>query len=118
MSKEHRIISLPHLYRIRSWYGSLSPGKQTLVQDALVWLVAALCVWWVARGVSFDQFFKALTSADIKLFIGAQIASFFIWWLGDTCLFALLFTFFHKKTTPREVLPAATAQYFLQAINQ
>ncbi|MGH7986908.1 MAG: lysylphosphatidylglycerol synthase domain-containing protein, partial [Candidatus Binataceae bacterium] len=37
---------------------------------------------------------------------------------GDTCLFSLLFTFFHKKTTPRELLPATTAQYFLQAINQ
>ncbi|MGH7984886.1 MAG: hypothetical protein ACREQX_01155, partial [Candidatus Binataceae bacterium] len=76
-------VPTPSLSRIRSWYVSLSPGKQTLLQDAVVWLVAALLVWWVTRGVSFDKFFKALTNADIKLFIGVQIGSFFLWWLGD-----------------------------------
>jgi hypothetical protein len=32
-------------------------------------------------------------------------------------LFATLFSFFHKKTGFRELLPATAAQYFLQAVN-
>lgn len=103
--------------RLRSWYGSLSPVKQTVAQNVIIWGVAALCIWWVMRGVSFGKFFKALKEAKIWLFVLSNVASFFLWWFGDTLLFSRLFTLFHKKTAFRELLPATAAQYFLQAIN-
>jgi hypothetical protein len=109
---------LQYLSKLRSWYRSLSPAKQTLLQNAVIWGVAALCMWWVSRSVSFQQFFKSLREARIGLFIVVNVGSFFLSWLGDTFLFATLFNFFHdRKTRFRELLPATAAQYFLQAIN-
>ncbi|MBV8772554.1 MAG: flippase-like domain-containing protein [Deltaproteobacteria bacterium] len=88
------------------------------MQNALVWGVTALCIWWVARGVSFEKFFKSLKQVNIAVFVGLNVASFLFWWLGETYLFVLLFNFFHeRKTNYRELLPATAAQYFLQAIN-
>jgi hypothetical protein len=110
-------VPLQYFSKFRSWYGSLTPAKQTLVQNAFIWGVAALCIWWVSRGVSFEKFFKSLKEAKIGLFVAVNVVSFFLWWLGDTLLFATLFSLFHKKTRFRELLPATAAQYFLQAIN-
>jgi uncharacterized membrane protein YbhN (UPF0104 family) len=110
-------VPLEYLSKIRSWYVSLSPGKQTLVQNIVIWGIAAVCIWWVSSGISFEKFFDALKQAKIWLFVLANVVSFFIWWLGDTILFSTLFSIFHKKTRFREVLPATAAQYFLQAIN-
>jgi uncharacterized membrane protein YbhN (UPF0104 family) len=103
--------------RFRSWYANLSPTQQSIFQNAVIWSVAILALWWVTRGVSFGQFFKSLKHARIALFVLANIASFFLWWLGDTLLFSVLFSLFHQKTRFRELLPATAAQYFLQAIN-
>lgn len=110
-------IPLQYWSKLRSWYASLSPAKQTVTQNIVIWGVAVLCVWWVSRGVSFGKFFKALREAKIWLFVLSNIISFFLWWLGDTLLFSRLFSLFHKKTSFRELLPATAAQYFLQAIN-
>jgi uncharacterized membrane protein YbhN (UPF0104 family) len=88
-----------------------------LVQDGIVWGAALLCLWWIARGLTLHRLLKTFESANLWLFIPANVISFFIWWLGDTLLFAALFSFFHKKTRFRELLPATAAQYFLQAVN-
>jgi uncharacterized membrane protein YbhN (UPF0104 family) len=103
--------------KLRSWYVGLTPVWQGVLQNVVIWGVAFLCLWWVTRGVSFSQFFKSLKHARIAVFLASNIASFFLWWLGDTLLFSQLFTIFHKKTGFRELLPATAAQYFLQAIN-
>jgi hypothetical protein len=100
-----------------NWFESLSPAKQTIVQNVVIWSIAALVVWYVTRGLSLQKFVAALKDADIKLFVGANIVSLLIWWLGDTFLFSKLFSFFHGKTTFRQLLVASSAQYFLQAIN-
>ncbi|MGH7905149.1 MAG: lysylphosphatidylglycerol synthase domain-containing protein [Candidatus Binataceae bacterium] len=105
------------LSRLRSWYASLSPVKQTIIQDAIVWSIAFLCVWWVTRGVALGKFLESLKKAKIGLFLGVNIGAFFWWWLAETYLFATLFSFFHKRTAFRELLPATMAQYFLQSIN-
>lgn len=120
MSNQHRVLQVPMEYwsKIRSKYGSLSPTKQAIVDNVIIWGIAGLCVWWVAHGVTFGKFFKALKHAKIWLFVLVNVISFFVWWLGDTFLFSRLFNFFHeRKTRFRELLPATAAQYFLQAIN-
>lgn len=103
--------------KARSRYESLSPAKQTVLQNVFIWAVALLCIWWVTRGVSLSEFFKALEQAKIWLFLLVNIVSFFVWWFGDTFLFSRLFSLFHKPTGFRELLPATAAQYFLQAVN-
>jgi uncharacterized membrane protein YbhN (UPF0104 family) len=105
------------LSKLHGRYKSLSAARQIVVQDAVIWTIAGLCIWWVSRGVSFDQFLQALHRARIWLFVLVNVLSLFLWWLGDTVLFAALFTFFHEKTRFRELLPATAAQYFIQAIN-
>jgi uncharacterized membrane protein YbhN (UPF0104 family) len=117
--KTPAVIRAPLRYwsKLREWYVSLSPTNQTIVQNVLIWSVAALCIWWVSRGVSLGKFLTSLKQAKIWLFVLVNVLSFFVWWLGDTILFATLFTLFHKKTRFHELLPATAAQYFLQAIN-
>ncbi|MGH7905743.1 MAG: lysylphosphatidylglycerol synthase transmembrane domain-containing protein [Candidatus Binataceae bacterium] len=115
--REASRIPLSYFSKARSWYASLTPTQQTIAQNIFIWSVVALSVWWVGRGVSLSKFFKSLKEAKIWLFVVVNIVSFFVWWLGDTFLFALLCTFFHKKTGFREALPATAAQYFLQAVN-
>jgi hypothetical protein len=104
--------------KVHSWYSSLTPAKQTLVQNVVIWAVVLVSIWWASRGVSFGQFFKSLKQAKVGLFVSLNVGSFFLWWLGETYLFKVLFNFFHeRKTSYRELLPATAAQYFLQAVN-
>jgi len=95
----------------------MSPGRKSVLHNIFIWGATALCIWWVARDVTFGKFFDSLKQANLWMFVLANVASFLMWWLGDNLLFSLQFTFFHKKTGYRELLPATAAQYFLQAIN-
>jgi hypothetical protein len=60
---------------------------------------------------------KGFAMANLLIFIPASAGSFLIWFLGETFLFATLYSFFHTPTRFREMLPANAAQYFLQLIN-
>jgi uncharacterized membrane protein YbhN (UPF0104 family) len=120
MSNDYRILRLSREYwsKVVSKYASLTPTQQMIVNNVIIWGIGAVCVWWVAHGVTFGKFFEALKHSKIWLFVLVNVISFFVWWLGDTLLFATLFNFFHKrKTRFRELLYATAAQYFLQAVN-
>jgi uncharacterized membrane protein YbhN (UPF0104 family) len=100
-----------------AWVRSLGPTEQLLLQNLLVWTIAVALVIYVARGLTIHQLIETLKHCDLGLFVAANVVSFLIRWLADTYLFARLFSFFHGRTTYRELLPASTAQYFLQAVN-
>lgn len=100
-----------------AWFRSRGATEQVLLQNLLVWTIAAALVIYVARGLTIRQLVHTLRHCDLPLFVAANLGSFVIRWLADTYLFAWLFSFFHGRTTYREVLPASTAQYFLQAVN-
>jgi len=51
------------------------------------------------------------------LFVGVSLLGFAIWFVGETVLFAPLFSYFHRHTGFRELLPANAAFYFLQVTN-
>ena len=99
------------------WFQSRSAAQRVLLQNLLIWGVALALVLDLARGLTMDQLVKAVEHCDLVLFVATNLCSFVIRWLADTYLFARLFSFFHGRTTYREVLPASTAQYFLQAVN-
>jgi Lysylphosphatidylglycerol synthase TM region len=88
-----------------------------VLQNLLIWAIAAALVYYIAHGLSIHELIEALKRSNLPLFVAANVASFVIRWLIDTYLYAKLFSFFHARTTYREVLPASTAQYFLQGIN-
>jgi uncharacterized membrane protein YbhN (UPF0104 family) len=88
-----------------------------LLQTLLVWAVALGLVIYLARGLTIRQLVDTLKHSNLTVFVGANLGSFVVRWLADTYLFANLFSFFHGPTTYLEVLPASTAQYFLQAVN-
>jgi len=102
---------------LAGWFRSRSAAEQMLLHNLLIWVTATGLVVYLARGLTIDQLVKALERCDLRLFVAANVCSFVIRWLADTYLFARLFSFFHGRTTYREVLPASTAQYFLQAVN-
>jgi hypothetical protein len=99
------------------WFRSRRAIEQVLLQNLIVWAIALGLVIYVARGLTIRQLIDTLKHCDLRLFVGANVGSFVIRWLADTYLFARLFSFFHGRTTYREVLPASSAQYFLQAVN-
>jgi len=103
--------------RFSGWFRSRSPAARVLLQNLLVWAAAAGLVAYLGRGLTFHQLAETLEHCDLPLFVAANLGSFMIRWLADIYLFATLFSFFHGRTTYREVLPACTAQYFLQALN-
>jgi hypothetical protein len=79
--------------------------------------VALFIIWCVARGVSLAHLLHSFSVANLWIFIPASFGSFAVWFVGETFLFAALFSYFHIRTSFREMLPANAAQYFLQLIN-
>lgn len=92
--------------------------KRPWLRDLFAYGIAAAIIAYLARGISIRQFTGVLHHADPYLFLLACAGSFTAWFLGETYLYAKLFSYFHVSTSFREMLPANAAQYFLQAINQ
>jgi uncharacterized membrane protein YbhN (UPF0104 family) len=91
----------------------LSSGIRTVIMYA----VAIGVVCYVARGISPQELLRNFSKAHLLIFLPASAGSFAVWFLGETFLFATLFSLFHSRTSFREILPANAAQYFLQLVN-
>jgi hypothetical protein len=91
--------------------------RRTLPHTLFAYAVAFAIIWYLARGIAPVQLLHDLSMADPWLFLGASAGSFAVWFLGETLLFAVLFSYFHTRTSFREMLPANAAQYFLQLMN-
>ncbi|MGH9435229.1 MAG: lysylphosphatidylglycerol synthase transmembrane domain-containing protein [Terriglobia bacterium] len=96
------------------------PGrkKRRWVRDGLAYGLAAAIIVFLARGTSLAQFESILRQANPWWFLLACAGSFAFWFFGETILYSKLFSYFHVRTSFREMLSANAAQYFLQAINQ
>jgi uncharacterized membrane protein YbhN (UPF0104 family) len=92
-------------------------NNRRLLRQALTYGLALAIIAILAHGISAEQFLHALRAAKAWWFLLACLGSFAFWFLGDTVSLARLFTYFHVRTTFREMLSANTAQYFLQTIN-
>jgi uncharacterized membrane protein YbhN (UPF0104 family) len=92
-------------------------ARKALLQNVVAYTIAIAIVWYVARGISWAQINDAATGATLWLFICVSFAGFLCWFLGETILYSYLFSFFHGRTRPVELLPTMGAMYFLQIIN-
>lgn len=79
--------------------------------------VVALLIWYSARGISVASVVRAVQHANLELFLPVSLGGFLVWFFGESLLFARLFSYFHERTTFREVIPANAAHYFLQLTN-
>jgi hypothetical protein len=79
--------------------------------------LAFVIIWYLARGIAPAQLLHNFSMANLWLFVPASLGSFTVWFGGETLLFACLFSYFHTRTSFREMLPANAAQYFLQLVN-
>ena len=91
--------------------------RKTTLHTLAVYALALGIIWYLARGVAPAQLLGSFSMANLRVFIPACAGSFSIWFLGETFLFATLFSYFHVRTSFREMLPANAAQYFLQLVN-
>ncbi len=91
--------------------------RRSTLYTVAVYAVALGIIWYLARGIAPAQLLSGFSMADLRVFIPACAASFSIWFIGETFLFASLFSYFHTRTSFREMLPASAAQYFLQLVN-
>ena len=91
--------------------------RKSILQSLAVYAAAAAIIWYVAHEVPIADLAQSFGQANLWLFIPVSLGGFLLWFFGETFLFSRLFTYFHKRTTFREVLPANAAQYFLQLIN-
>lgn len=94
------------------------PKKRRWLRDVLAYGLAGGILIFLARGTSLSQFEKILHQANPWWFFLACAGSFAFWFLGETVLYSKLFSYFHVRTSFREMLPGNAAQYFLQAVNQ
>ena len=67
--------------------------------------------------MSLAQLLHSFSVANLWIFIPASVGSFTVWFVGESFLFATLLSYFHKRTSFDEMLPANAAQYFLQLID-
>lgn len=93
--------------------GQIGPRARTV----LSYLAAATIIGFVARDIPLAAIMTALAKARLGLFVATALLAFAGWFLGETVLFARLFSYFHGRTTFRETLKANAAQYFLQIVN-
>src|SRR5690348_11404997 len=84
---------------------------------AATYALGVAIVVWVARGISVAELTHGLMQARMAIFIPVCAASVAIWVLGDTWLYARLFSYFQVPTGFRELLPALIAHEFFQAVN-
>jgi lysylphosphatidylglycerol synthase-like protein len=91
--------------------------RRGLLHTLGAYAVAFGIIAYIARDVAPSQLLHNFSMANLWLFVPASLGSFTIWFGGETLLFATLFSFFHSRTSFREMLPANAAQYFLQLVN-
>lgn len=87
------------------------------VRNLGAWLAALGLIWWLAHDIPLDQFSAVLSRANLWLFIPVTAFSVLFWFVGETFLYSRLFSYFHTRTTFREMMPANAAQEFLQVVN-
>ncbi|MHB8382116.1 MAG: lysylphosphatidylglycerol synthase transmembrane domain-containing protein [Candidatus Binataceae bacterium] len=91
--------------------------RWSLSRRLLAYAAVALLLWYSMRGIRLSDTLAALRRADLLIFLPISLAGFLIWFFGETLLFARLFSYFHKPTRFRELLPANAGFYFLQLVN-
>ena len=91
--------------------------RKDLVQKVVIYAIAAVIVWYAARGVSWRQVVDATSHATLWLFIGASLGGFLCYVTGETILYSRLFNYFYGPTRPRELLPTMAAFYFFQLVS-
>src|SRR5436309_969944 len=83
---------------------SMPQKAKTILQNVAIYAVAGVIIWFVARGVSWRQIIDSAAHANLWLFVPAALGGVACWFFGETFLFAKLFSYFHKRTTFRELL--------------
>jgi uncharacterized membrane protein YbhN (UPF0104 family) len=78
---------------------------------------AVIMIWYSARGVHFEHVLNAFRRANLRLFIPVSLIGFLVWFFGENFLWSRLFTYFHRRTGFRELIPISASHYFLQLTN-
>ncbi len=91
--------------------------RRGLIHTLGAYAVAFAIIGYIARGIAPAQLLHNLSMANLWVFVPASLGAFTVWFAGETLLFATLFSYFHTRTSFREMLPANAAQYFLQLVN-
>lgn len=92
-------------------------SHRALLRNVVAYAIAVGIVWYIARGVSWEQIAGAASHATLWLFVCVSLAGFVCWFIGETFLYSRLFSFFHGTTRSLELLPTMGAMYFLQMVN-
>ncbi|HVN89638.1 MAG TPA: lysylphosphatidylglycerol synthase domain-containing protein [Candidatus Binataceae bacterium] len=92
------------------------PLKRAL-QSTVPYLLGLAIVLYLVRGTSLATIERALSGANTTLFILASVGSVVIWYVGETFLFARLYSYFNARISFHEMLAPNAAQYFLQIVN-
>jgi uncharacterized membrane protein YbhN (UPF0104 family) len=92
-------------------------SRHPAVSNIAAYAAATAIIWWLARDLSIVQLAEALRRANLWLFIPACAFSVACWLIGETFMYSRLFSYFHGRTTFREMLPVNAVQEFLQAVN-
>jgi uncharacterized membrane protein YbhN (UPF0104 family) len=96
---------------------SQSSVYRRTLQNLLAYAVAVVIVYYAAQRVSWSRVLDASREATVWLFLGASVAGFLCWFVGDTIQYSSLFNYFHGPTRARDLVPTIASVYFLQLVN-
>jgi hypothetical protein len=102
---------------IRNGTGQAPAEQPRLLRNVIAYTIAFAIVWYIARGISWTQIADTAAHASLWLFVCVSFAGFLGWFIGETLLYCCLFSLFHGRTRPSELLPTMAAMYFLQIVN-
>jgi hypothetical protein len=68
---------------------------RTVLQNLVIYGIAAVIIWYEARGIPIGTLLKDLAGAKLLWFIPASLVSFSIWFFGENLLYTRMFSHFN-----------------------
>jgi len=91
--------------------------NKSVVRNLVGYAIAAVIIWYAARGVSWRELLDAEGRATLWMFVCFSLAGFVYLFIGETFLYSRLFSYPERQTRPRELFPTMCSVYFLQIVN-
>jgi len=93
-------------------------SRRELIMRGATYAIAGGLLWGLVRNLSAASIAAAWGRANLWILLAACGLSVSCWVIGEALLYSRLISYFHRRTSFREMLPINAAQEFLQIVNK
>src|SRR5271156_873481 len=93
-------------------------SRRELIMRGATYAIAGGLLWGLVRNLSAARIAAAWGRANLWILLAACGLSVSCWVIGEALLYSRLISYFHRRTSFREMLPINAAQEFLQIVNK